>query len=628
MHALFIRLNLFVFFAFCSLFAPWTAASETPLPAPVASTVEDTWNLKDLFVDQQAWHAAATSLTANMPRLLTFKGQLSRDARQLAQCLKLYFQLKKELARLTVYAQSRNNADGSDPVGQDLVGRATKLNSQLDETASFMAPEILAIPQGRLRKLQATKELVPYRFTLDNITRLRAHTLNAREAEIAAQSSEMAAVPAKTYTTFSTLNHPFAKVKLHNDEEVELTFAAYTHYRTLQDTADREKVFHEFFGSLQRTRETYASLLDGAILRDHFYAKLKKYDNDLAASLGESNVPTSVYYTMLEQVKANRQLLWRYLKLKQKMLALAELKYSDLYLPLSHEPSGHYTFAEAKKIAHAAISPLGADYVKILDRALAGRWIDVYPRKGKESGAYMDSAAYDVHPYILMNYSDDYESVSTFLHEFGHSAHSYLAISQQPYHTADYPIFVAEVASTFNEILLNRYLAKAAPDDKAKLFLLGAYLESWRTTVFRQAFFADFEQNIHRLAAEGKTLTADLLQETYLKLLREYYGEAEGIVKIDPLYAVEWAFIPHFYGNFYVFQYTTSFIAATALAQKVLGEEPGVREGYLNMLKAGGSRYPIDLLKIAGVDMSGPEVYGVAFKAMDKALTEAEQLTR
>jgi oligoendopeptidase F len=603
------------------------AAPATPSTAVTAATSEQSdWNLKALFADQAAWDAAAQSIEKSLPKLTACKGTLARSAEQLAQCLATAYELNKQFARVSGYASRMNDADGNDPKGQELVGRVAKLGSKLSEAASFINPEIIAIPPARLKKLQADKALAPYRFALDNIVRLRDHSLSTREAEIAAQASQMASAPNKLYGTFSTLNHPFPKVKLKNGEEVELTHAAYTKYRTAPDAEDREKVFKEFFGSFKKTRETYAGLFESAINRDHFFARLQKYDSDMEASLSATNVPLPVYSTMLDQIKGHKELLWRYLKLKQKMLGLKELKYSDLYLPLTRADAPQYTFDEAKKLAYATLQPLGSDYVTILDKALAERWMDIYPKKGKRSGAYMDGSAYEVHPYVLMNYNNDYESVSTFLHEFGHAGHSYLANSTQPYQYADYPIFVAEVASTFNEALLHHQLLKDSKDDKTRLFLLGQYLESWRTTVFRQALFADFEAQIHRMSAEGQTLTADALESTYLKLLREYYGEAEGVVKVDPIYATEWAYVGHFFNSFYMFQYTTSFIASTALAEKVQSGEAGARDNYLRMLKAGGSAYPIDLLKMGGVDMSTAAPYNVAFKSMKDALDKAEKL--
>jgi len=605
---------------------PQLGLAETTAPAAAVTNAQSDWNLRALFADLGAWEASALSLEKSLPKLTACKGKLTRSAQQLAQCLATGYELNKEFARLAGYAHRMNDADGTNPKGQELVGRVAKLGSKLSEAASFMNPEILAIHPARLKKLQDDKALAPYRFALDNIVRLRAHSLSTREAEIEAQSSQMAATPNKIYGTFSTLNHPFAKVKLKNGEELELTHAAYTKYRTTPDAADREKVFKEFFGTFKTTRETYAGLFEAAINRDNFYSRLHKYESDMAASLSATNVPLTVYSTMLEQVKAHKELLWRYLKLKQQMLGLKELKYSDLYLPLSRAEAPQYSFDEAKKIAYETLKPLGSDYVKILDKALAERWMDIYPKKGKRSGAYMDGSAYEVHPYVLMNYNNDYESVSTFLHEFGHAGHSYLANSTQPFQYADYPIFVAEVASTFNENLLHHQLLRDAKDDKTRLFLLGQYLEGWRTTVFRQALFADFEAQIHRLSAEGKTLTADVLEQTYLKLLREYYGEAEGVVKVDPIYGIEWAYVGHFFNSFYMFQYTTSFIASTALAEKVQSGAADARENYLSMLKAGGSQYPIDLLKLGGVDMSSAAPYSLAFKSMRDALEKAEKL--
>ncbi|RZA19791.1 MAG: oligoendopeptidase F [Proteobacteria bacterium] len=594
--------------------------------AKAEGTVADTWDLSALYANDEAWTKAATEAETLLKPVEKCKGQWGKSPKDAARCFDSYYKAHKEIARLSNYAGQKASANGEDAAAQALKGQAGKIWARLQEVSSPMQSEIIAIPSKKFASFRDNALLKPYRMTLDNIVRKREHTLSAKENQILAYSAELAEGSREVFHSLTTLNLPFPSIKLSTGESVEINAPAFSKWRQSENADDRDKVFKAFFGTYKEFRETYASNFNSMVNRDAFYRKALGYKSDVEASLDSSNVPVNVYSKMIEQVRANRPLLWRYLKLKQKMMGLKELKYSDLYLPLTREKAPSYTFEEAKKISREAVKPLGDEYIAILDRSNKERWIDVYPGKGKVSGAYMDGSAYDVHPYLLMNYNNDYESVSTYLHEFGHAAHSFYSTKAQPYPYADYPTFAAEVASTFNEVLLNQHFLAANQDPKFKLFILGQALESFRTTVFRQAFFADFEWTVHELAQKGNTLTADLLDKTYLDLLKLYYGDTEGVVKVDPLYAIEWAYIPHFYNNFYVFQYTTSFIASNALAAKVLNEGPKARDAYISMLKAGGSLYPLDILKLGGVDMSGTEPYKIAFAAMEKALAEAEKI--
>ncbi len=586
----------------------------------------DRWDLSALYPSDEAWSQAAMLVESLIPPVEKCKGQWSRSPKGTAQCFDVYFKAQKESARLSNYAGQKVSANGDDAKAQAMKGQAGKIAARLGEASSSINSEIIAIPENKLNSFRNDPALKAYRLVLDNIVRLRAHTLSAKENEILAYASELAEGSSDVFHALTTLNLPFPKITLKSGESVQITAPAFGKYRQSKVTEDREKVFQAFFGTYKDFRETYAANFNSMVSRDAFYRKANHYSSDVEAALSVTNVPLTVYSRMIEQVKTYRPLLWRYLKLKQKVLGLKELKYSDLYLPLTETAAPQYTFTEAQKLARETIKPLGGDYAAILERSINERWVDVYPAKGKVGGAYMDGSAYDVHPYLLMNYNNDYDSVSTYLHEFGHAAHSFYSTKFQPYQYSDYPIFAAEVASTFNENLLHHHLLGSNKDPKFQLFVLGQILENFRTTVFRQAFFADFEWKVHELAQKGSTLTADLLDKTYLDLLKEYYGDAEGVVKIDPLYAVEWAFIPHFYGQFYVFQYTTSFIASNALAEKVLAEGPKARDNYLSMLKAGGSLYPLDLLKLGGIDMSGTEPYKISFAAMEKALDQAEAI--
>ena len=590
--------------------------------------VAHTWNLADLYANQAAWEKDLARLERELKGFSKCQGTFNKGAKQIGACLDKQYSLVKRLYRLNGYADRLHHQDMGGILGQELHTRISKVATQVTAAMAFVEPEILALSPKKLKGMLKAKALSAYKHTIANVIRRRDHVRGRDEEQIIAQVGDLAGVPQNIYQTFSTLNLPFAEIKLKNGEMVRLSQAMYTKFRAAPDREDRIKVFQAFWGTYKKFRETYAGLLAGAVNRDHYYAQVRKYDSDLASALDGTNVPTAIYTNMITQIKGQKTLLWRYLKLRKKLLGLESLGYHDLYSSMVPSVEMKIDWKAGQALMSEALAPLGKEYGLMLNKCFDGRWTDVYPTKGKRPGAYMAGSAYDVHPYVLLNYNDDYESVSTAAHEYGHAGHSYLANKHQPFHLSRYPIFVAEVASTANENLLRLYVTEREKDEKKKLFLIGQYLESWRQTVFRQCLFAEFELKIHELAAEGKPLTADALDKLYLSLLREYYGEAEGVTSIDPLYATEWAYIPHFYYNFYMFQYTTSFIASTAVANKIYAGDDKARVAYLSMLKAGGSKYPVDLLKMAGVDMTTAEPYKVAFKALEQALNEAEKLTQ
>ncbi len=594
------------------------------------SQVDDAykWKVEDLYPDVEAWEKDLKKLEADIAVFSRCEGQLGKSAAGLAGCLQNRFEIEKRYMRLGGYARRVHDQDAADVTGQELHERIGKKGTQMDTAFAFFDPEILAIEPKKLAGMLRAGELADYGHYIDNIIRRRDHVLSRAGEEIVARAGDLAAVPHKVFQTFSTLNLPFPEVTLRDGVRIRLTQAMYTRFRAASDREDRIRVFQAFWGTYERFRETYAGLLAGVVNRDYYYARVRGYESDLAAALDGTNVPSAIYTNMIEQVRSGLPLLWRYLKLRKKLLGVDELGYHDLYSSIVPSVRMEYDWDSAKGVLMAALAPLGEEYLAIIRRCFEERWADVYPTKGKRSGAYMSGSAYDVHPYVLLNYNDDYESLSTAAHEFGHAGHSCLSNEHQKFHYSRYPIFTAEVASTANENLLRLYVVERETDEKKKLYLLGQYLESWRQTVFRQSLFAEFEIRIHEMARQGTPLTADLLSRTYLRLLREYYGEAEGVCRIDPLYAVEWAYIPHLYYNFYMFQYTTSFIASTAIARKIHAGDDKARDDYLAMLAAGGSRYPVDLLEMAGVDMTGPEPYQAAFKALERALDEAERLVK
>ncbi len=584
------------------------------------------WDLTDMYASTRAWNRDLKRLNVDLKKFARCKGTLGKSSTRLASCLDKLFNIQKRKVLLSSYATRLYHQDAKGISGQEMYERIGKVETRVAAITSFVEPEILSIPPKRLSSFGRAKKLADYRHYLDNITRLRDHVLSPLEEEIIARAGDLANLPQNVYMTASTLNVPYPTVTMKDGRQIRMTQAMYSRYRAVPDREERIKVFKAFWGTYQKYRETYASLMAGVVSRDHYIASVRKYKNDLESALGRTNVPTSIYTNMIKQVRAARPLLWRYLRLRKELLGLTDLGYHDMYTSLVPSVDLRYDYPTARKTILKAMALLGSNYIGIMKKAFDDRWTDVYPTSNKRSGAYMSGEAYDVHPYVLLNYNDNYDSMSTVSHEFGHAAHSYLANRHQKYHNADYPIFIAEVAAIVNENLLRLYVLEKETEKKKKLALLGQYLDNWRTTVFRQAIFAEFELKLHEMAQQGIPLTADLLGKTYLQLLREYYGESEGVCKIDPLYAVEWAYIAHFYYNFYMFQYTTSFIASTAIAQKMYSGDEKTRDDYLSMLRAGGSKYPVDLLKMAGVDLRESKPYEIAFDAMKQALDQIEAL--
>jgi oligoendopeptidase F len=438
----------------------------------------------------------------------------------------------------------------------------------------------------------------------------------------------MSSTPSTTYGIFSDADFPYPSVTMSDGKSVRLDSSGYSLYRAVPNRDDRRKVMSDFFTALGKYRGTFGSTLSGQIQSDIFYARARKYETTLAAALDGPNVPASVYMRLIDGVNKHVPTFHRYLKLRKRMMKLQELHYYDLYAPLVASVDLTYGIDEAQKIVLEALKPLGPEYAAGARRAFEERWTDWHPTEGKRAGAYSNGGAYDVHPYMLLNYNGKYTDMSTVAHELGHTMHSYFSNRTQPYPTASYPIFVAEVASTFNEALLIDHMLKTIKDDATKLSLLGNYLEGIKSTVFRQTQFAEFELRAHEMAQKGQPLTGETLDTLYASITRKYYGHDQGVAIVDDYIAHEWAFIPHFYRNFYVFQYATSFTAAEALAEKVLAGDQAAIKRFLAFLGSGGSKYPIDLLKDAGVDMTTDEPLELTIKKMNRVMDEMEKLIK
>lgn len=585
------------------------------------------WDLTAIYPSDAAWRTAKEKLASELPKLREFQGTLASSASRLAEALETQSHFDKEISRLFVYAAMSSDQDTRVSTYQGMEQEMIQLSSVFGTETAFIEPEILKMDNATIERFLAQEpRLKMFRHYLEDVARRRAHTLSNSEEKLLAASGVMASGPSSVYGIFADADFPYPSVTLHDGKTVKLDKAAFSLYRASLNRDDRQKVMEAFFTALGKYRATFGSMMNSNVQTSIFYAHARHYDNDLLSALDGPNIPVSVYSRLVDGVNRNLPAFHRYLKLRKRMMGLPELHYYDLYAPLVSSVDTKYPVDVAEQNILAALAPLGPEYAAGAKRAFTERWIDMFPSEGKRSGAYSNGGAYDVHPYMLLNYNGKYDDMSTLAHELGHTMHSYFSNRTQPYPLADYPIFVAEVASTFNEALLIDYMLKQIKDDATRLSLLGNYLESIKGTVFRQAQFAEFELRMHEMAEKGQPLTGDTLSKLYTEIVRKYYGHDQGVCIVDDYIANEWAFIPHFYNSFYVFQYATSFTASSALSEKVLAGAPGATERYLKFISSGKSEYPIDLLKDAGVDMTTDEPLDLTVKKMNRVMDEMEKL--
>jgi oligoendopeptidase F len=599
-----------------------------PKPAPTASTdPAHFWDLTQLYPSDGAWKKELKDVEARIPEIEALAGTLGKNGESLKKALDTYFEIKKDLARLFSYAGQRFDEDTRDAKGLEMQQQVRRSATEISQKGAFFEPEILEVGQRKVdRFLAKDQRMEKYRFFLEDILRRKPHTLDKEGEEILAATGLISGTANTLYSLLSNAEIPWPTVTLSDGAEVRLDSAAYTKYRSVPNREDRIKVFDAFWKKWADFEQTMGAALDAQMRQDLFYSQVRKYPNCLSAALDAGNVPEDVYRMLVKSTNDNLSTLHRYLKLRKRILGVDELHYHDAYTSLVASSDRVIPIKEGEQMVLDALKPLGEDYVATVKGGFENRWMDVYPREGKSSGAYSNGAAYDVHPYVLTNYTDDYESVSTMAHEFGHAMHSYLANKAQPFATADYNIFVAEVASTFNEGLLLEKALKNAKTDEEKLFYLGSALEGLRTTFFRQTMFAEFELAIHESAEKGEPLTGKRLTEMYKELVRRYHGHDKGIMIVDDAYALEWAYIPHFYYNFYVYQYATSLAASSLFVKEVLDGKEGARDRYLNVLKAGGSRFPYEILKTAGVDLATPAPYEALMARMNAIMDQIEEI--
>ncbi len=597
---------------------------------PDRATVHEkyTWNLVDLYPDVAAWRADKARVTTELPQVRAYAGRLGSSPQTLADALETMTQLDRELARLYVYASMLSDEDTRQSEPQGMHQEMQQLHAEFSAQASYVGPEILRVGGAAIEAfIDAEPKLADYTVMLRDIARLAAHTLSDAEEKILADAQPLAGSASNIYGILANADFPYPVITLSDGRSVRLDQAGYAEVRTSLNRQDRRAAMSAFFGALGGFSRTFGTTMNSGVQKAMFYAKARKYPSTLEASLDRAKIPVSVYMRLIEGIGRQLPAFHRYLRLRKRMIGITDdLHYYDLYAPLVASVDLRYTPEEAQRHVVEAMGPLGRDYVSVLERSFRERWLDWYPTGGKRSGAYSNGAAYDVHPYMLLNYLGQYNDVSTLAHELGHTMHSYYSNKTQPYATADYSIFVAEVASTFNEALLIDYMLKQIEDEPTRLSLLGSYLESIKATVFRQTQFAEFELRMHEMGLASQPITGDVLAGLYLDITRRYYGHDQGIVVVDDDVANEWSYIPHFYNEFYVFQYATSFTAAEALAARVIAGDSSATARFLAFLGSGSSKYPIDLLRDAGVDMTTDEPLDQTMQTMNRVMDKIDAL--
>ena len=573
------------------------------------------WDLSDIYADGAAWERALAEATEKVAAIPAIAGTLGRSAADLKAGLDAIYAAAEQAERVYVYSMLYASGDNGDAAAQDMEARATRLFVDFSTAAAFLNPEILSIDPDALNEWIQRPELAVYRHMIEDVCRSRAHTLSEAEERLLAMLGDAAQTPKKTFDLFESVDMQFPALS----DGRPLTHALFGNYRESRDGETRREAFEKYFGEYAKYINTLASLYSGSVKLDSYFARAHRHASALEAGLFADNVPASLYDNLISCVHGAIPALSRYLDLRRRKLGLDELKLYDLYVPLVEDVDARMPYEEAQRLVLEALKPMGEAYQGLLRRAFSEKWIDVYENKGKTTGAY-SCGVYGVHPYVLLNHTGKYDDAFTLAHELGHAMHSWFSSEAQAYVNNEYSIFVAEVASTVNEVLLTRYLLSVEEDPRKRAYILNHLLEGFRTTVFRQTLFAEFEKRAHALYEAGTPLTAQALNGLYRELNETYYPNAKGTPETD----AEWARIPHFYRAFYVYQYATGFCSAVAIADGILNK--GGASEYLKFLSTGGSMYPIDELKIAGVDLTSAEPIEQALKVFEQTLAEFEQL--
>ena len=586
---------------------------------------ELTWDLTTIFATDDLWEEEFTKLQNEIPKMKDFQGKLAESANTLYELFTFQDNISERLGKLYTYAHMRYDEDTTNAFYQAMNQKAETLLTLASSNMSYIVPEILQIEEAKIQSFLDEKEALQlYKKTLDEITRQKAHILSEREEYLLSEASEAMQTASQTFGMLNNADLKFPMIKDENGNDVELTHGRYIRFMESQNRDVRKGAFEAMYDTYGKFKNTFASTLVGNIKKDNFYAKVRNYESARQKALDANNIPESVYDNLVEAINDKISLLHRYTDLRKEVLQVDELHMYDLYTPLVKDVEMNVTYEEAQDYVLKSLAPLGDDYTNIVKEGYENRWIDVLENRGKRSGAY-SSGTYGTNPFILLNWQNNVNDMYTLTHELGHSVHSYYTRKHQPYRYGNYSIFVAEVASTCNESLLSEYLLNHLEDEKKRLYILNHFLEGFRGTVFRQTMFAEFEHDIHVRAQNGEPLTADRLTELYYELNKKYFGEN---IVVDEEIGLEWARIPHFYYNYYVYQYATGYAAATSLANQILTEKDVAVERYKDFLKAGSSDYPIEVLKKAGVDMTSKQPILEALQVFEEKLNEFEGLLK
>jgi len=581
------------------------------------------WELEAIYASNELWEKDYQKVKEMADRLSPYKEAMAANAAKLLECLNLSTEMTRLFEKAYVYAHMRSHEDSTNSFYQGLADRVDSLGVAVNSASSFIVPGILAIPDEKLKEfLKESEDLRLYGRYLDEIRRIKPHILSAGEEQLLAMTGEMAQAPETIFAMLNNADIKFPYIKDEKGNEVELTKGRYIQFMENSDRRVRKDAFDGMYSTYFKQKNTLAALLNANVKTNIFSSRARKYASAREESLFADNVPVTVYDNLISAIHDNFELMYRYVRLRKKMMGLDELHMYDLYVPMVKEVKMDITFEEAKNMVKEGLEVLGRDYIKDLEKGFDSGWIDVYENEGKRSGAY-SWGCYDSHPYVLLNHTDTLNHMFTLAHEMGHALHSHYSDSNQPYIYAQYKIFVAEVASTLNEALVMNHLLETTKDKTKKMYLLNYFMEQFRTTVYRQTMFAEFEKLIHEKAEAGEALTSELLCSIYRDLNIKYYGPD---IVVDDYIDMEWARIPHFYSSFYVYKYATGFSAAVSISQQILKEGQPAVDRYLEFLKSGGSDYPIELLKIANVDMSTTVPVNNALKLFGSLLDQMEEL--
>lgn len=585
--------------------------------------VKDTWNLESIYANNELWEEDYAALEKNAAEFAKLKGAIEADVSKIPAVLDAYYGLHRRLSKLSVYARMRFDQDTTDSTYQTMSAKIGSLGVKIGAASAFVEPEILSYSKEQLEAAEKENERTAYYGRkIEEMLRGQEHTLDAEKEELLAAAGDMAEAPDDIFSVLMNADMKYPDIVLEDGTHLPLTNSTYISYMESPDRAVREGAFKTLYGQIASLKNTFAAIYRGNLKQAKFYAQSRKYSSARAMYLADSNVPESVYDNLLSAVHEALPMMYRYVAVRKKVLGVDKLHMYDVYTPIVAAQNQTYEFEQAKQMVLEALKPMGEDYLSHAREGLENRWIDIYPNKGKKGGAY-SWGCYDSQPFILLNYTKNLDSVFTLIHEMGHSIHSYYSRTAQDYAYSDYKIFVAEVASTCNECLLMHDLLKKTTDKEQRKYLLNHYLDSFKGTLFRQTMFAEFEKTAHDYCAQGKPLTAEALSQMYLELNQKYFGPD---MEKDEEIAYEWMRIPHFYTPFYVYQYATGYSAAVALSAKILKEGKPAVDAYMSFLKGGESKDPIDLLKMAGVDMTTEKPVADALTLFGELVAELEAL--